>query len=822
MALFKRKKKTEADEAMENFEAEQRKTGKDEAPDPAAEKQRLKKIKNMKKKFDETVWNSVLDVMKTDMPEFVIMDLDDEGDEVVKYMCLGFDTTIVDDFSNKADEDVGSILTAFKSSMDVVIENGLFDNELILILPTQRSLQAIKEFEDVFDLKFKVVYCKEDHSVEVETLVGTEDPLYITIPDIEDMLENNKRVTDMIREVQNRDSIDGGESDVVPDDEHDEVPSDDVSDEEIPYEDEEIPYDDEEIPDEEPDTDYRTAEAIKTVVAEAASKASVAAENIEESKEEVSNVAKDAPKATEQSKASSAASATAQSEAVADKLNRLKNAVQAASDEALKDPGIAQSMINPQNRMATFDMAAMDQYITRKYYSDDLDLEVSSQPFDAMFMQSNPYVPFVEVEGDGWLNGYVNNLRRDANARLAKLHQENLLIMRERFMLILAKHCESIVKAVSTDDPSSRFGYALKTITNLRNTNIEKIKDTAEAYKREKEEDYQKRMRAEIENASNIARTNFINRYGKEHERELKDIEVELRNNIEAEFVSARDNLQMERKNEAKRQLDLGTTEALKLCADEYTKLIAAERKEYVRLQSVITDFQNDNMASDEARAQIMAEEHRRTNEVATVRSEYDSKFDNATKEFEAKLAVAKAEIEQNTSEYQNKIKEIREQHEKELNQVVDQYNEKLGAKDDEINKLNDLIATRDREMEVMVQKYADQDETINQKYRTQIEMLQSERDAWTEEANHMEHIHKYTDKLKITAMIVAIAAALGIGVIIGTAVTSSHVKSNQPVVNYVTTEESTNDSAENATDAEAEAESNETDIDEKSADEEN
>lgn len=787
------------------------------------EKQRQKKIKKMKAKFDETVWSNAVDVMKSDIPKFVIteQDPDDADSEIVKYVLLGFDTKIVDDFSNKSDDDIGSIMTAIKNSMNCVIENGLFDNELILMIPTTKTLAALREFEDVFNLKFYITYVTEDHGIILETKSGTDDSFVsITLDQIQNMLDNNIYIKDQIKMLQegtndttDEDSIEAPESSSTDDSQS--ASSDVTPKEQSEEKTEESEEDfegadrDEEMPDEE-GGDNVDADEVSDVVTSAVGDASKIAQKMKMTKNDVDETVESAKEKTEDVKTESVKTepvkeetagdenktATALSSAK-DKLAKLQSTVQKASDNALEDKDIKSSAanINPQNRVNTFDAAAMDQYITRKYYSDDLGLEVSSEPFDAMFMQSNSYIAFTEVEGDDWLSGYVNNIRRDANTRLAKLHNENLLIMRERFMLIITKHCESIVKSVSTDDPNSRFGYTLQSINSIKNDSIAKLRETSEAYKREKEDDYQSRLKIEMDNAANVAKANFINAYGKAHEAEMREIENDLRNNIESEYVAAVENLKNERRNEAKRQLDAGISEALKICADEYTKMLAMERKEYARLQAVITDFQNENMAADEARIYALSEEQRRSNEVVKVREEYDSKYALANKDFEAKLAAIQAEIEKTNIEHDNYVDELRDQHERMMQDLRNSHKEQINHKDHEISLLNEQLDTANTQIQTLTVKYSEQDENINRKYANQIGMLKSEREAWVERAQQVENLHKYSDKLKLTGMVVGVIAALGIGVIIGCAVSANNANNNTatteaPIIHYITDEE--------------------------------
>lgn len=780
-------------------------------PDPKAEKLRQKKIKNMKGKFNETVWGTIVEIMKTDIPQFIITepDPDIEGAEISRYVVLGFDTTIVDDFFNKSDDDVGSIMTAIKSSMDCIIENGLFDNELILMIPTKKTLESLKEFEDTFDLKFKIVYVTEDHAISIETKTPDvdDDYIYITLPEIREMLARNIYIKDKIKSLQN-----GGLT-VMTDEDGNEIAMPMNPDSiESPINDNDIdsdsdnnnmmkPADDAEES-EEAESTGKTREAVEQAANIAVTKNSGVQAKVSDVKDmttentEIKELESKANTETTQTAPASDLQALAQepvqsaNDQVADKLAKLKNVTQQASDEALKESNIknATANINPQARMRTFDMAAMDQYITRKYYSDDLGLEISSEPFDAMFLQSNPYVPFVEDTSESWLTEHANNIRRDANARLAKLHHENLMLMRERYMLIITKHCESIVKSVSTDDPESRFGYALRTIEQLKREELNTLAEKAENYKREKEQHYQARLKTEMDNAANAARASFENRYGADHARELREIETDLKNNIESENIAAIENLKTERRKEAKRQLDIGITEALKLCADEYTKMLAMERKEYVRLQSVIADFINSNMAEEQARMMTLAEEHRRTNEVVKVREEYDAKYDLANREFEMKIAAVNAEMDRVNLEHENYVNEIREQHEKMMQDLRNAQRDQIQHKDNEIQVITSQLDAANSQIETLTKRYIELDEKTGRKYSAQIDMLRSERDAWTERSEQVERLHKYTDKIKVTVMIIGIVAALGIGVILGCAFAANSINQNaeSPIIHYI------------------------------------
>lgn len=767
------------------------------APDPrdakaaaAADKARIKKIRAVKKKFDETVWATALDTMRSSIPQFTIIEPDPDvpGGEIPRYVVLGFDLNIVDYFSNKSDDDIGSILSAIKHSMDVIIEDRLFDNSLILIIPTAKSLAALAEFEETFDLKFFVCYVTEDDVVSLETKTAEQedDFIFITLPEIREMLAKSVSIKDQIHQLQIRVGTDGdygglsGEETTETRAGAAAAGSGDGDGEVISEEEYERDHGGEGEPaPEEPvgqGGDPGKADAMKGAVDGAVEKAAQVARNLSNTSDE----AKAAEAKAAQQPAPQGQPAQPQGQPAPEapgqaaggaraRINRIRNAAQQAVTQARQDPQIQQrqqAIQAPQQQ--TFDTAAMDKYIARKYYSDDLELEISSQPFDAMFLQSNPYMPFQEVPSDGWLDGYVNSLRRDANARLAKLHYENLLLMRQRYMEIITKHCEEIVKAVATDDKESRFGFLKAQFEAKKAAAIEQLPAQIEAYKKQIEDEYQGRMKAEMENAANSARATFINRNAKEHARELKEIESELRANLESEFMSGQANITQQRRDEAKRQLDAGITEALSMCKDEYTKMMAMERQEYARLQAVIVDYMNEHMAADEAKIAVDIENQRRNTDIAKLKNDAAADMARAKADFEAQVSLIRAASEKSTMEHEAAMNEMKDRHAHAIAQMRAGFEETISHKDTEISLLKEQLEQSDARMDEMAKKFVDLDKATDDKYRSQIDMVKSEREAWQERAGHIERMHKYTDKVKLTGVIVGFAAALAVGIIIG------------------------------------------------------
>lgn len=780
----KKKPAPDAQDEVRGAAAPDAKAAKNEA---AAEKLRLKKIRAVKKKFDETVWESALDVMRSQIPQFTLIEPDPDvpGGEIPRYVVLGFDLEIVDFFSNKADDDIGSIMSAIKHSMDVIIEDRLFDNQLILVIPTAKSLAALAEFEETFDLKFYVCYVTENDVVSLETRSPDQDDdfIFITLPEIRDMLRDNVSIRDQIHNLQIRVGSDGDYGGLSGEETTESRAADEArrsgaaegsgADGDVMSEDD---YDREQGGGDAPGQAPVSSgtDAVRDAVDGAVERAGQVSRTLENQSGEVREAVPEpaqeqAPQPPAPAQAPAQPAVPLQAASARSRVDRIRAAAQAAVSQAAADPQIQQkqhAIQAPQQQQ--FDAAAMDKYISRQYYSDDLGLEISSQPFDAMFLQSNPYMPFQEVQSDSWLDGYVNSLRRDANARLAKLHYENLLLMRHRYMEIITAHCAEITKAVATDDKESRFGFLMAEFEARKKDALDQLPAMVAEYKEGLEKTYADRLRIEMENASNTARANFINRYGKEHERELKAVETELRNNLESEFVSSQAAIMQQRRDEAKRQLDAGITEALSICKDEYTKMMAVERQEYARLQEVIVNYMNDHMAADEAKIAVDMENLRLNNDVARVQQEAAAAMERAQVDFEARVADIKAESERSTLAHERAMADATDRHAHAMAELRSSFTETIGHKDSEIQMLRSQIEQADARMDEMTRKYVDLENATDKKYRTQIDMARSETEAWEKQAGHIQRIHKYTDKIKMTGVVVGFAATLAIGIIIG------------------------------------------------------
>ena len=799
MGLFGKKDKTKNNETSNNTEVVEAKVS---AKD---EKKRLKRIEKMCNKFDETVWVSIVDILREQIPDFVT-----EYEDEKQFVTFALDTSQnpINDFENTKDSDVGQLYNMIKTEIDVIIESGLLANELILFIPTEKTLMHMSEYAEEFDFKYKIVLCKNDDDAGDYTIMtydGTEDPIVVEFAQIDEMVAKHNigaSITALAKDKKafSDDNI-NGEDEL--EDKSNETSDDDIDGEDV--------VNDNVADETDEDDDLESSEESSDNVAENSSdETSEESEPVSESDSEETSEStpepdqessvSDAPSledltsavaqaSTEAREATSAAAtdenkpmSVAERVAAKRKQKQLNNAVTQAVSAAQLDEDLKKKQMQrmqPVNTPQVLTVDDIDKFIVRKFYSDDLGLEVSTEPFDAAIVSGNKYQPFEyipeSVTCSEWLNEYINNLRADANTKLMRMHQENITMLREHYVLLVTRHCEDIVKALDINDPNSKYGAMKITLNQQRKNDSLALQDKINSEINKLKEEQNKMLQDKIEAAKAAAINSFNREILPTYEQKEKNIRAVLTTDIEVTYTEGLNAINEARKEEAKRQLDIGINEILKNIHDEYAKMLAIEREEYNRLQAIISEFEKSNMAADMAHAQTVQADLDRSNKVAAIQDEYESKLSLMKSEFELKLEAAYEDIRRKNVEYNDQMNKIQEQH--------NVYVSKLEtARDEEVSKLNGEIASLNEQLKAMSDQYIELDKVTNEKYKNQIDEIKSEREAWEERADHLEHMHKYTDRIKITVAIIAAIAALGIGVIVGASYMANKVKDTNSV----------------------------------------
>lgn len=681
------------------------KKDKSSANAPVARADVQTKTKGKKKKdmmsaiLNESVTESAIETMRSEST----LHIDREGETCFIGMLLDTNHESFGGLNKKSrkDEDKGQIIELISSGrIATFIPQSLLDEEKLVIIPLMTTLDAMDEFEILTNAHYTIAVTSDDGSVEdTECEASYNDFLQFVMHGGDGMEFLASHGVDWAQDE------DFGSADEP----YDYEEGDDS------YSDDEDPFGDDDGFDE---SDYEVESDVEE-------------EDIPFSGED--DVEYDDDDADE-----------GEGESVYDEEPPVEDDEDEGEPDAVADEAPIEPDVEVPDEM-------VEKAITRRFYSDDLGLEVTTEPFDAQFLHANTYVSFDENRGEGWLNNYLNEMSKAANVEMKHLHNTNLFEMREMFYDLLSKHCEQIQRDLDEMDESTQYGQIMSA---LRETRAERIDDVPSIVSRRRQDidDAWNRALTQVgEDASRAAQQQYRERYGKQHDEQVFRIEPTIRREIEDEYQDAVREVREERRADASKRLDYGITETLAEVSKIYMERLQNEREVYAGHRKRIADFLDDNRKDDIAHSQALAEELAQSEKADKVMAKYEQELKNRMTEFEVERQRLSADISNTERRAQERIADIKAECDHRVKELRDE-NEKLN-----------------KQVDSLLKKYADLDDKKAREYEARLAEARDEKQAWSDKCDHIAAVHKKSSVFAITAVVVAIIASLAIGVIVGT-----------------------------------------------------
>lgn len=407
--------------------------------------------------------------------------------------------------------------------------------------------------------------------------------------------------------------------------------------------------------------------------------------------------------------------------------------------------------------------------IIRKFYSDELGLEVSTDPFDSQFIHGNELARFDENRPEGWLNNYLNEMCRNANVELQQMHAANLYKMKEYYLEAMAKHCEAIQKELDILDPSTVYGQQAELIRKDMIEDKNKIDDKIAMRKMEINQEWEAKLAEVADAAAQDAKNRYRDRYGRQHDQDLLQIGPMIRDEVEMNYQMSLRDMNQRRRNEALKRLDYSVNETLAEVASMYLSLLEEEHNRHKQLEEEIKEYLDDNRKDDVARSEALAEELRQSQKADAVIAEYTEKLKGMSAEFESKRMSMQSDLERMARENELAVQAKEDEWRK-------KYNESEKIRDDQSSEINSLL-----------DKYTTLDAQKTQEFSSRINELKNEKDSWEDKCNHIVAANKHTNTATIFLTVIAVIAALAIGFIAGE---FANLKANQNNTNAAIVQE--------------------------------
>lgn len=418
------------------------------------------------------------------------------------------------------------------------------------------------------------------------------------------------------------------------------------------------------------------------------------------------------------------------------------------------------------------DEETVEKTIARKFYSDDLGLEISTEPFDVQFMGFDTFVPFDEDRGEGWLNGYLNQMAKDANAELSRLHKSNLFKARDTFLTLISRFVEDVQRKLDIQDSNTKYGQLS---TGLKAQRIEAKKNIDKQVtekKRELEQEWEATLEQVGADASRMAQQQYRERFGETHRAELFHVEQSITQGIENDYQDAVRIMNKDRRDEAHKLLDYGVNSTLQEVSKMYNGMLEEEQARYQSLKDDMFAFIENNRKDEVARVNALVEEQERAN-----------KAEEAMKEATARVKSIEAEFEAKTNAQKSEIESINRSHKQEMESVKTECDNKIA----EAHRERDVYQKRAEDMTKQLDAVAD---AKDREYSSRISELTQEKDAWKDKCSDIEKTSKRSNIITFALLGVAVLAALAVGIIVGLTMkggdSGSSSQTQQPAVPYV------------------------------------
>lgn len=387
---------------------------------------------------------------------------------------------------------------------------------------------------------------------------------------------------------------------------------------------------------------------------------------------------------------------------------------------------------------------------SRRFYSDDLGLEVSIDPFDVQFMRDNPVPAFSEDYDDQWLSGYLRRMAKDANLELRRMHANNISRLRENYFNLMARSCEDIQRTLDINDPKSPYGKKLRKLDERRQEYLNVVQDEIVKQKAELDAEYEKKREQYVENAIAAARQQYDNMYGRQHAAQVAQLEPAAYNRVEAGYQDQRRQILQRRRDEAGKLLDYRISDVMQVLTDEYRKRLDAEEARFAALRKAMQDFLDRNRKDEVTRVKVLSDELARNNKVAQTVAEYKQRMDALAAEHAAKKQAMEAEIQM-----------LRRQQDEALRYKDEEFANKLADAQKQTSEMKNMLDEANR-------RYYELDERKDKDYETRMAALKDQNQVLSDKMTNIVETHKRTNTISAFLVVAILVAALAIGFIGG------------------------------------------------------
>ena len=593
--------------------------------DQASSKPRkLKKSERLSSVINETVTEQVMSDVRANQR------FDVTCEDKLWHVCLFLQAKDIGGLSKKTnkDPDKGSIVECMTNGrIKIIATKPLLDCDSLLIVPDTDTLEAIEEFHLLVDAPYQCAFVSDDGSKIFLSLHDGEDAVDITFQDALDIAHPDgmyANVADFLKQAG--------------------VPW--LADSQVASNAPQTAF----VTDDDDDLD----EPIE--LNETASAADVTTQL-----PPVGAGAQHVPAGN------GAAYATNQQQADARSV-----AAQVADNDFGRVPQQPLAPVEPAREVAP---AEMVQEISKSFYTEDLGITASLAAFDRRFpgIQDN-FLGFADKKlvSSGFIGEHLMEMRANANDELRRMHQENVTHLRERYMTELDAAIKSI-QAQLTIDPRSdgEFANERRAIEQRAEDRRGRIKQQAEQMRTQLEATFNQSADAYGERARSQAITEYREQHAPEHQHQMRQVEVNLENDVQMMRADELADMYEDRRNEARRLLEQAEAEIINRLAGEYELMCRQETKRFGDLGTQMADWLDENRVNDIAYAEAIRNKEQIDAAIATANAKNSALVKQVQAQAAAEVDRLKAQLADARAERERVLLEREHQHQLEIDRMA-------------------------------------------------------------------------------------------------------------------------------------------------------
>lgn len=401
-----------------------------------------------------------------------------------------------------------------------------------------------------------------------------------------------------------------------------------------------------------------------------------------------------------------------------------------------------------------FDRETVRSTIARRFLDEDLGFGVDMTPFETLFgREADEASRFSldHLDGDNWLDSQIKLLSQQANDALADRRRRDINELRDLYFSLVSNTGDEIAAKMSTGPGADNvWAQTLAEADGNAEKSRESLVDIVGAQRAAIMAKYEKEREEHAQARAIEAKSLYDVRHKSSLDRELAEIEPNLRATIDEDYALRRRQILDARKQSAQALFDAALTRVMDHLIQKRSEQVVREAELMEQFRDEMGAFIDENRKEDIARAEALREQLSRQNIVK-----------EKTAEFAAREKELHEQIVREREEAQKRSLAAQEEANKLIERMRLDHEAALAQAKAEIERANE----RTKEEAARVNVVRDE---ISRQFESQVAALQLDKQLVMDRMDQESVVTKRANRLYIALAVLVALAFLALGVIAG------------------------------------------------------